>query len=435
MAEFKYTALMNSLSKELGEKYTLFLDYGTVDDTYHPYRVINEIITPIVGVFRLNPVQLTALKTPYIGVVSAIIDIPAPTEYAEEVRDTLNDLAARKNATTEKVVQGETKFTIAYSFETAVVGDKRRDVSLYNGEVIPITQVINYTIIEAGVTALDVIMRIDGHTVPILNLEETRSSVSETVPDENAHGKSTVNQDMYGVSFTTPYVDNPLGELLSGIVGDGGGNVAHAVEIEKNGLSRAYIMCFGTAANSIQPPLNIGFTMSMTEIEEKAARFSDLWSQQVLSGTVVTYNALNAVVFWGDGTSSRVNGPTYHVYTDGKSSHIVRTVSYQSTERYRGITIGRSLYKKKIKPNSGNRLYVSSLPENVITMTSGDGLRMVNGRLCMAIGADVNPIDRLDTTLNQYYFEGSIVTMLRGTVSSVGADVFAYDRWAVTEES
>lgn len=435
MAEFKYTALMDSLSKELGDKYTLFLDYGTVDDVYHPYRVINEIITPIVGVFRLNPVQLTALKTPYIGVVSAVIDVPAPTEYAEEVRGTLNALAARKNATTEKVVQGETKYTIAYSFETAVVGDKRRDVSLYNGEVIPITQVINYTIIEAGVTALDVIMRIDGMTVPILNLEENRSSVSETVPDGKAHGKSTINQDMYGVTFTTPYVDNPLGELLSSIIGDGGGNTAHAVEVEKNGVSRAYIMGFGTAANSIQPPLNIGFTMSMAELEEGSARFNALWLTRTMTGTVVSFSAANALVFWGDGTADRVRGFVYHVYTDGMASHTARYLDYGNTERYKSITVGKSLYKKAIKPKGGGIIYVSSLPDEVITMTSGDGLRKVNGRLCMAVGSDVNPIDRLDTTLNQYYIDYPITSAMRGTVSAVGADVFAYDRWAVTEES
>ena len=435
MAEFKYTALMESLSKELGEKYTLFLDYGTVDDVYHPYRVINKIITPIVGVFRLNPVQLTALKTPYIGVVSAVIDIPAPTEYAEEVRDTLNALAARKNATTEKVVQGETKYTVAYSFETAVVGDKRRDVSLYNGEVIPITQVINYTIIEAGVTALDVVMRIDGMTVPILNLEENRSSVSETVPDEMAHGKSTINQDMYGVSFTTPYVDNPLGELLSSIIGDGGGNTAHAVEIEKNGVSRAYIMGFGSASNSIQPPLNIGFTVSMAELDVNSARFNGLWTKRTLQGTVVSFSAPNAIVFWGDGTSSRVMGFAYHVYTDGLMNHTARYIHYSATDRYKGVTTGKSLYKKTIRPKGGGYIYVSSLPDEVITMTSGDGLRKINGRLCMAVGADVNPIDILDATLNQYYINYPITAILRGTVSAVGADVFEYDRWAVTEES
>lgn len=435
MAEFKYTALMESLSKELGEKYTLFLDYGTVDDIYHPYRVINEIITPIVGVFRLNPVQLTALKTPYIGVVSAVIDVPAPTEYAEEVRDTLNALAARKNATTEKVVQGETKYTIAYSFETAVVGDKRRDVSLYNGEVIPITQVINYTIIEAGVTALDVIMRIDGMTVPILNLEENRSSVSETVPDGKAHGKATINQDMYGVSFTTPYVDNPLGELLSSIIGDGGGNTAHAVEIEKNGVSRAYIMGFGTAANSIQPPLNIGFTMSMAELEEGSARFNDLWLEKTVSGAVVSFSTSNAIVFWGDGTSSRVVGSTYHVYADGVYTHTVKYISYGYTARYRSISVGTTLYGKTIKPKNAGRFYISALPTEIITMTSGDGLRKVNGRLCMSVGAETTPIDRLDVTLNQYYIDYPITSVMRGTVSAVGSDVFVYDRWAVTEES
>ncbi len=433
MAEFDYSVLKDSLSKELG--YHLFLDYGTVDDNYLPYRVINKLVTPIVGVFRLNPVQLTALKTPYIGVATAVIDIPAPTEKAEEVRDKLNELAARKNATTERIQQGETTFTVAYSFETAVVGDKRRDVGLYNGEVIPITQVVSYTVIEAGVTALDVIMRIDGMTVPILNLEETRATTNDTTPDEKAHGKVAINQDMYGVTFTTPYVDNLLGELLSNVLGDGEVNKTHAVEIEKNGVSRSYMMTFGTVANSVQPPLNIGFSVSMAEIDNMAARFSDQWSKTTIKGTVASFAATNAVIFWGDGTGERIKGRVYHVYTDGLAEHTAYYFYYTLMGRFMSITVDRSLYKKELRPKGGGMIYVSSLPSEVITMTSGDGIRVIDGRLCMVVGASTYNIDKLDTTLNQYYFEGSITSIMRGTVSAVGSDVFEYDRWAVTEVS
>ena len=179
MANFNYDVLRQKLAEQLG--YTLFLDYGTVEDYNDiPHRVCNTIVTPVVGVFRLNPIPLTALKYPYIAITTATIDIPAPTEMAEDVRDALNDLAATFNATAEKIAQDDTTYTVVYGFETPVVGDKRRDVSLYAGEIIPVTQVVTFTIVEAGVSCFDVGLRIDGLDVPENVKEELRAITPHT---------------------------------------------------------------------------------------------------------------------------------------------------------------------------------------------------------------------------------------------------------------
>ena len=62
MAYFDYSKLKDDMAEKTG--YTLFSDFGEVTDALGPRRVVNEIITPVVGVFRLNPVPLTALTTP-----------------------------------------------------------------------------------------------------------------------------------------------------------------------------------------------------------------------------------------------------------------------------------------------------------------------------------------------------------------------------------
>ena len=50
MFDFRY--LMDDMAEKTG--YKLFLDYGGVGDDDHPFRAVNEIITPVVGVFRLS---------------------------------------------------------------------------------------------------------------------------------------------------------------------------------------------------------------------------------------------------------------------------------------------------------------------------------------------------------------------------------------------
>ena len=73
--------------------YTLYNDYGGVDAAI---RVRNEIEYPVCGLFKMQPVTLTAIRTPFIGVASANIEIIAPTHMMEEVRTTLNTTVAAK---------------------------------------------------------------------------------------------------------------------------------------------------------------------------------------------------------------------------------------------------------------------------------------------------------------------------------------------------
>lgn len=455
MSIFNFNLLMDDMASKTG--YKLYRDFGEIMDDDIPYRRVNTIVTPVVGIFRLNPVPLTALTTPYIAVVSASIEIPAPTEKAEEVRDKLNEVAGLYNATTNRMDTEDSSFTVVYSFETCVVGDKRRDVGIYNGEIVEISQSVTFTIVERGITALDTELRINGLPVPFLRFDESRVSTSETTPNTEGHGEVSVTQEMYGITFDTPLMDNSLGEMLLDIVNNGAGNKAFAVEVIRNGKSSAYLMAVGTAATSANPPANIGVSVSMAEINPTAAKFNDLWLTYTATGQVTTYGDMDTdgVIVWGDGTVSCGAGYKVHVYTDGLPSHEVYIFKYEEGARYATVSKGVNLFRKKIHPVIGDgspsipttqlpKVWNKDeegkiLPTDIITMDSGDRLYITeSGALVMqTVGVSFIVSERGDEIMGNvyHYFNAEGVTcVLRGTVKTVNTDLIEYDRWAVSEE-
>ena len=431
MSSFDYTAIAQIISDELG--YKLFVDYGTVEAKDAPYRKINEIITPIQGVFRINPAKLTALPYPYIGVGSATIDIPAPTDMAEDVRTALYDLAGRLHATAWRIKQGDATYTVVYTFETPIVGTRRKDVPVYAGEIIPITQVMTITIGEDVVSAYDMEIKINGLDVPPLNLMETRTAASETTPNANAKGEVTIAQELYGVTLTTAAVENTLGDLLGEIVSDGNGNRAHAVEVIRAGVSKVYLMTVGTAGATAQPPNNVGYNLSLAEASAQSARFCGLWNAATVTGAYVTYNISNGVIFWGDGTGDRVRGSASHTYLDGRESHTIHYMAYGDTSRWGKISKGDTLRGKRISPASGV-VGTNALPVSVITMDSGDSLRITGGRLTMTVGGVNYFVDSPDIALG-YALSAPFVSLLHGSVNAINTDLLLYDRWSVGSEA
>lgn len=430
MSSFDYTAIAQIISDELG--YHLFVDYGTIEAKDAPYRKINEIITPIMGVFRINPAKLTALPYPYIGMCSSTIDIPAPTDMAEDVRTALYDLAGRLHSTAWKIKQGDTTYSVVYTFETPIVGTRRRDVPAYAGEVVPITQVMTITVVEAGVSAFDVAVKIDGIDVPLLNLMETRTAASETTPNANAKGEVTISQELYGVTLTTAAVENTLGDLLGEIVSDGNGNRAHAVEVIRAGVSKVYMMTVGTAGATVQPPNNVGYNLSLAEASAQSARFCGLWKAATVTGAYVTRNLSDGVIFWGDGTGDRVKGYATHTYLDGRETHTIYYMTYSDTSRWGKISKGDTLRGKRIAP-AVDVVYTNSLPVSVITMDSGDSLGIVDGRLRMTVDGREYSVDRYNTDGN-YTLSAPFTSLLRGSVTSINTDLLLYDRWAAGSE-
>ena len=428
MAHFDFSRLHEDIEKKIG--YKLYSEYGEIADDDLPRRNGNGIDTPIVGIFRLNPVPLTALSTPYIAVASGTIEIPAPVEKADEVCKKLDETASLYNATTKKGTSNGTMFTVVYSFETCAVGEKRRDVSLYSGEVVIITQTVTFTIIEQGITAYDTELFIDGLPVPFLRFEETRTAASEVTPNDLGNGEIAVTQEMYGITFDTPLVQNDLGDLLMDAIADGCTNKAHVVEVARGGKRHFYLMAFGTIATTAIPPSNVGVSASLAEVSPIAAKFSSLFGTIATSSTIFKTIAVNNVFFWGDGTAEYIERPVIHVFSDS-GTHTVRYFSY-GRPRFGEFSYQNNIFKKTVRLKDG--VWVEDLPVgNLISSFDHEGDKIYkkeDGSVAMSVGGEEIRLDRDGTAIDPF------ICMLRGIVYE-NADIagsFEYDYWAVTQE-
>lgn len=346
--------------------YTLYNDMGEVEKAT---RVKNEIEYPVCGLFKMQPITLTAIRAPFIGVASANVEIVAPTHMLEDVRTTLNTtVVAALNGKTETLPdeEDETKeYAISFNVQTCTVGEKV-DAGVWYGECAVLYQTISFVIIEAGVSSYDAILKIDGCEVPILSLSETKVHTTSVYSSANAIGHTASEQEAFGIDFATPYLKNEMCELFREAVNGHTGNKAHCVEIIKNGVSSAYIMTFSAAADSVQPPSNVGFNISMTEVSETIAHFDGRWRRYTCEEDIITSTTLSdklpqnsdfeEIIFWGDGSSERYSDAPYpyHVYTDGKKMHDVMIYTEYPLNAVRPIRIGDTLAGTKVHIFIGN---------------------------------------------------------------------------------
>ena len=342
--------------------YTLYNDYGGVDAAI---RVRNEIEYPVCGLFKMQPVTLTAIRTPFIGVASANIEIIAPTHMMEEVRTKLNTtVAARLNGVAMSLPDEEKTsktYSVSFTVQTCTVGEKA-DFGAWYGECVTLYQTISFVIIEEGVSSYDTVLKIDGCEVPLLSLSETKVHTTSVYPSANAIGHTASEQEAFGIDFATPYVKSAICELFREAVNGHTGNKAHCVEITKNGVPSFYIMAISAAADSVQPPSNIGFNISMTEISPTIAHFDGRWRRYTHTGDIITSAILfeklptkvgfEEIIFWGDGSCERYSATPsypYHVYTDGKKVHDIMIYTYYSLYDVREIRVGDVLAGVKLR--------------------------------------------------------------------------------------
>lgn len=316
--------------------YTIFMEEGELLDFY---RQKNEIVTPICGTFKVNPVSLTAIQKPFIGIVTVNVTLLAPPSEWEAVRDKLNDVALVLNGTSERMVgtDGE-MYSVAYNCETCSVGDRILDVSAGVGEVFPITQIVSYIVIEEGVSAYDARLWIDGHEVPILSLVENKVVASSVYADGRGMAGMAAETETYGIDFTTPYITSVVCEMFRDAINGKALGIPHCVEVEKNGKKTAKIMQFGNVSDSVSPPQNIGFNVSLVEVHPKAVDFNGYWgeadvneSYAIISPTLVMKDdpdITKMVLFWGDGETTEWTpanlSQIIHFYKDGVRKHTVR---------------------------------------------------------------------------------------------------------------
>lgn len=441
---FDFNVLRKKLEEITG--YSLFGDYGELAEAHMTQRRdmndrqgMNDIYTPIVGIVRMNPTVLTATNTPYMAVQATVVEIPCPPDYLDDVKEHLNSTAQRYNGTVFMAECDGIPYTVVFSFETCAVSTRKMDAGFYDGDIFPITQTVTFTIIEKGVTALDEILRIDGHVVPFLYMQETKAVTSETVPNGSAQGESAFTMEMLGITFECPLMNDGLGELLRHIVREKDVNVLHVVEVETNGESYVRLMGVGSATLNSQPPVNVGCSLSLVPICMTAAKRNGIWSngRNVSERYVTEYVIPNGYVDWGDGTiehnSNAIIKNMGHYYETDGSHTIYKT---RANTRYAPITGGVYTQGKNLR-YTGKRLDVSLYNGDLYTSMDGGGsIGIEDGRLCMIRDAVAIPVDVYDPSDGKYYLEPGtrFKSIIGGRIQVVNNIGIEYDLYAINEE-
>ena len=368
--------------------FTVFMEEGELLDFY---REKNEIITPVCGTFKVNPITMTAIQKPFIGIVTANITLLASPSEWEAVRDKVNDFALVLNGSSEKMegTDGET-YSVAYNCETCVVGDRILDVAAGVGEVFPIAQTISYIVIEDGVSAYDARLWLDGKEIPILSLVENKVVASSVYADGRGTAGMAAETETYGVDFTTPYTTEEICEVLREAINGSALGIPHCVTVEKNGKKASKIMQFGNISDTVSPPQNIGFNVSLVEVQPLSVEFDGYWGEVDTEKAYAYFlptqisaleqGLVKIVFFWGDGTSDEWEaGDTtrlVHFYTDGITKHTIRAYKiYDSPE----TLLENALYAKglygatiKVKKDLNADDYEKTEQDNLTIIEDGD---------------------------------------------------------------
>lgn len=353
----------------------LFNEEGELYDFVRNETNANDIDKPVCGTWHVNPIPMTAVKKPFCGIASVDITVLShPTEWENTVSK-MNEAASVLNGTSKEMTVDGITYSVSYNCQTCGVGNRILDVNIGYGEVVEIRQQISYIIIEAGVSAYDVSITIDGLNIPILSLVENKIHTTSNAPNAQGILKTMSEQEAYGIDFVIPYMRDDVGNLVRDVIDRATGNEAHCVVLDIAGVKHCHIMQFTHVSANVQPPQNIGMNVSMTEIDPHAAKYNGMWEKETATGkfaTVLLEGRTNAdafVIFWGDGSSEYCENSDmpYHVYEDEGEHEIIvykKPSLYYIPLALSGNYFGKYWYFRF--PMTVQKMAVSDIPSGIL---------------------------------------------------------------------
>ena len=243
----------------------LYRDFAELDASLGT-RSRREIKWGKVGVFVVEPTTLTAVSSPFIGVLTAsVIVLDIPETYTDTVA-ALNTAAEELNGTSAII----DTYTVTWSLQTAAAGEIQ-DFGHYVGKCVPIRQTMSVQIIEGGRTSCKVYL--DGLPLPILSLTRRKVDVTQSMPDaDTAATRVQVEQTAVGIDLQTPALVGGASEIIAHeLRQQSGAKLAHLIELDEDGQTDCYLMYLTTITEAVQPPLCIGYTISAVEAPRNAA--------------------------------------------------------------------------------------------------------------------------------------------------------------------
>lgn len=379
---FNFRILKEKYEELIG--FPLYKDYG---DLIASYRDKNTVVHPVCGVFCMQPMLVTAIPTPFIGNATALVEMVATPGTIDEVQRKLNDVAAEISGTSFNITDEDGKvYAITYAVQTAIVGEKT-NLAWFHGDAFPLRQTISYTIVENGLPGSAVKIKIDGYDVPHLTATETQAHVTSAFPDNRGKSHMVSESTAYGLDFTLPgMVGDEFLDLIGVHLEEHLPNRALCVEVEKGGKSKFRIMTIVSVQENVQPPQNVGLTVSLAEISDFSAKYNKLWTSY---GKVGNYSSLPSVcetaaeyvVFWGDGSAEK-NPKNAHIYTDGENNHTVRVIVFD--ERVKEVEVG-GYFPSAIYPY--DNIYTDKYTDGttILSTLNGESISVSGGRICAKI--------------------------------------------------
>lgn len=316
------------LAQRLG--FTLYEDRG---EYIAALREHNEIIAPICGVFRMNPLVVTPIQGLFLAQANAAVEIAADKKTLAQIRSTV-DALAEKSGETFPLEDDEGKtFIVTVAYSTAYVGTERSAPNNI-GTVIPVNMTVNYTVIENGVSSNDVRLYLDGHPVFVTEFSVNHQRVADSYAITTGIANTVTAQSIRSFDFISPLLHSDLGKLYRRSVWDDDANTAHCFTMQVDGDTYAYIVTFGNTSASGQQPQNVGCNVSLMSAPPEVLSFGDGWqiietdlnTDQTHTLTAAEY--ARKIVFWGDNTftvwdCTKSLENISHVYPD-RENYVIR---------------------------------------------------------------------------------------------------------------
>lgn len=323
-------------------------------DVREEYRDVNDIITPVNGVMRVDAWTYTPIKYVSMATTEATVTVIARTDKEA------NDFASRINESLEDV-RGSTITVVgddgrAYSL-AVMAGSAYRDDAIHSsnygrGDEIDIVVRIQFIATAHGVNSADTLLLIDGEQIEIENITSAMVSATDDQPGDDGVTVSATPSKTLQIECSAILLDNRAGDIIlgEGLDLDKKGAV-RCVEYAINGKSRYYMMAFTRCQIGSAELNNVGVSFSLATANPDAMELDARWHVVRNVGIFATVGAhKGSIVFWGDHSASKVESGNMatHTYVDGVDDHIIRIFGEYDAPTTRELRIGDDIAGKRI---------------------------------------------------------------------------------------
>ena len=170
--------------------FTIFTDYGRYVAAQRDH---NNVIAPVCGIFRLDPISVVPVQGVFVASGSASIEVAADPKNLDMVRSIVDGLTQYSGETVTIEDDDGTNYAVTFTYTSANVGVERPSPTNI-GKVIPVSFTAYLNIIENGVASSSVKISIDGSPLLFSEVIVTHQRVGDTYATDDGIARSAIVQ-------------------------------------------------------------------------------------------------------------------------------------------------------------------------------------------------------------------------------------------------